>query len=133
VRKDSKLSIRNTTKGKPPRLPFELLDTMRKHILGTAYELSVAYVSKEESRRLNKTLRQKDSPTNVLSFSLSKTSGELIMHLPLLKKQAPLFHLSEKKFFIYLLIHGMLHLKGHVHNATMDKEEARLCRKFEVT
>lgn len=133
MRKDEYLSIRNTTKGKPPRLPFELLDTLRKSVLGKTYELSIAYVSQAESRKLNKMHRKKDKPTNILSFSLSKTSGELVIHLPFIRKQAPLFNLSEKKFFLYLLIHGMLHLKGHVHGATMEKEEVRLCRKFEVT
>ncbi len=121
------LSITNKTKGKLPRLPFVRL---KEAILGKTYSLSVAIVPPRESHRLNLTYRKKDKPTNVLSFPLAKHSGELVLDITTARKQAPDFEMSEQKFLTYLVIHGMLHLKGYDHGSTMEKEERKFLRKF---
>jgi ssRNA-specific RNase YbeY (16S rRNA maturation enzyme) len=58
--------------------------------------------------------------SNVLAFPLSKTSGEI-----LICKAAAKPYTVE-----YLFIHGLLHLKGHKHSATMEREENRLLKQF---
>lgn len=122
-----KLSIRRTTKGKLPRLPFvQLKDT----ILGKRYELSIAFVSPAESRAINLRMRGKDKPTNVLSFSLSEKSGEIILNLSEAAKGAKKFDRTKESFLGFLVIHGMLHLKGMEHGSTMEAEEKKFCAKF---
>jgi probable rRNA maturation factor len=118
----SNLSVINNTKGKLPSLPFSAL---KDEILGKSYELSVAYINEKESRALNKKWRGKDKPTNVLSFALSKNSGELVLCPAIVKKEAKNFDRTFPKFLGFLVIHGMLHLKGMAHGSIMEKAELK--------
>ncbi len=121
------IDIINKTNGKLPRLPFA---RMKEAILGSKYSLSVALVTPRESHRLNLTYRQKDKPTNVLSFPLDKRSGELVLDLATSRKGAKDFDMTPEKFLVFLVIHGMLHLKGYDHGSTMEKEERKFLKKF---
>lgn len=118
-------SIPVETKGKLPRLPFSRL---KDAILGPSYELSVASVSASVSQKLNAHYRGKNNPTNILSFPLTKTSGELILHLPTARKEYKNFGMTYDDFLLYLVIHGMLHLKGMEHGGIMERAE----RKFGI-
>ncbi len=120
-------TIINKTKGKLPRLPF---DSIKTAILGKDYELSVACLGARAMRALNHTHREKDKTTNILSFELSKNSGEIILELAQTKKDAPLFDMSYTQFSKFLFIHGCLHLKGMQHSSTMEKEEKKFLKKF---
>ena len=104
-------------------IPFNRL---KNTVLGKRYELSLVFADKNLSRKLNKTYRKKDQPTNVLSFSLSKMVGEIFIDLETVKKEAEKFEMSFQKFVTFLFIHGLLHLKGMRHGDTMEKKELRL-------
>ncbi|MCX6756395.1 MAG: rRNA maturation RNase YbeY [Candidatus Nomurabacteria bacterium] len=119
--------ISNKTKGKLPRLPFVV---MKNKILGEDYELSVVCVSKKESQRLNKQWRDKDYPTNILSFPLTESSGEIVLQLDIVKRDAPNFDMNYTNFLKFLVIHGCLHLKGFEHGSTMEKEEKKYLKIF---
>lgn len=121
------LSITNTTNGKLPRLPFARL---KDAILGTKYSLSVAIVTPRQSHKLNLTHRGKDNPTNVLSFPYEKNSGELVLDIATSRKDASNFDMTQSKFLLFLVIHGMLHLKGFDHGSTMEREERKFLKKF---
>lgn len=129
---DSKVSIINKTKGKLPSLPFATYTQMKNSILGKKYDLSIAFVGTAESRKLNRTMRGKDKSTNILSFELSKNSGELVINLAAVKADAPKFGQKVLPFFKFLLIHGMLHLNGMQHGSTMEGMEAKFKKKFGV-
>ena len=120
-----RVSLTNKTNGKLPRLPFLMLT---RRVLGSTYELSVAFISDGESRRINKALRGKNKPGNVLSFPFSKTSGEILIAPSHAKKEASLYGHTYRKHLAYLFIHGLLHLKGLPHGATMEAEEKRLLK-----
>ena len=120
-------TITNTTKGKLPRLPFV---SIKDKVLGPRYELGVRFLSAAKQRELNRTYRSKDSTTNILSFPLSKTSGDITFDLVQAKKDAPLFDMSYSQFLKYLFIHGLLHLKGFQHSSTMEKEEKKYLKMF---
>lgn len=124
---DNNFSIRNLGKGKPPRLPFS---DIKKEVLGEKYELSVIFAPKKMAQELNKAHREKDYVPNVLSFPLSKTSGEIFINLETVKKEAPLFEQTYTKFLGFIFIHGLLHLKGMDHGSTMEKYEKKFCKKF---
>ena len=125
--KESQIQITNKTNGKLPRLPFSKL---KEAILGKKYELSFAVVTPKESHRLNLTYRQKDKPTNVLSFPLTKNSGELVLDIKTASADAVNFDMPVKKFLLFLVIHGMLHLKGFDHGSTMEKQEKKFLKIF---
>lgn len=129
------LSIINKTSVAIPRLFF---DELRDEILGEDYSLSIAYVTPKESQTINNNYRGKDHPTNVLSFPLNKKSGEILICPSVLKKE-----IADKKFdknfpelVVFLVIHGMLHLKGMTHSsrierARMEKKEAFYSNKYD--
>ncbi len=126
MQKESDIVI-NKTKGKPPRLPFV---SIKNAILGKSYELSVVIAPKALSRKLNSQYRNKDYPTNILSFSLNKESGEIILQCDIARKDAPNFDMSYTQFMKFLFIHGCLHLKGMQHSSTMEKAERKFLKKF---
>ena len=114
-------------KGVLPPLPYQ---KMKEAILGKRYELSIIFCSPEESKKLNETYRDKDYATNVLSFPLDKEEGEIYLSLSTARKDATKFDMSYQKFLHLLMIHGMLHLKGHDHGSTMEGLEHSYLSKF---
>lgn len=81
-------------------------------------------------RKLNKQFRDKDYATNILSFPLTESSGEIVINLKKVRKDAKEFERSYENFLAYLLIHGMLHLKGYDHGSTMEKLEDTYLESF---
>ncbi len=123
------LSILNKTKGNPLASGLPFVD-IKNTILGKKYDLSLVFIGSTLSRRLNKEYRGKDTPANVLSFPLSKESGEMFIDIREAAKQAPLFEASERKFMGQLFIHGLFHLKGFAHGSRMEKEEEKIRKNF---
>ncbi|MCF7834342.1 MAG: rRNA maturation RNase YbeY [Candidatus Pacebacteria bacterium] len=121
------IDIINKTKGRLPSLPFELL---KKDILGKEYSLSVAFVGEKESQKINYLYREKNNPTNVLSFSLSKNNGELVLCPKKIKSETEKFGKTYSELLLFLVIHGMLHLKGMQHSARMEAEEKKYYEKY---
>ncbi|MEK7538226.1 MAG: rRNA maturation RNase YbeY [Patescibacteria group bacterium] len=123
------LTIRNTTKGKLPRLPFA---RMTEATLGRDYELSFVIVSPKKSRELNRTYRGKDSSTNILSFPLDTKEGEIFLDLAKARKEAPLFERNYSNFIGFLFIHALCHLKGFEHGSTMERQERKIRALFNI-
>lgn len=127
MNQDSTISILNKTKGKLPRLPFVKL---KKTILGEKYDASIVFISPKESHKLNLKYRGKDNPTNVLSFPLTKNSGEIFIDTKTSAKDAHNFDMSNSKFLLFLVIHAMLHLKGYEHSSKMERQEKKFLKIF---
>jgi probable rRNA maturation factor len=109
---------------------------LKNDILGKDYSLSVAYVSVEKSREINKKYRGKNRATSVLSFSLRKNFGELVLCRTVIAKEAKNSGRTLTEWLQFLVIHGMLHLKGMTHGSTIDREnmeraEKKYCEKYE--
>ncbi|MDQ3075559.1 MAG: rRNA maturation RNase YbeY [bacterium] len=125
------ISIVNNTKGKLPSLPFVFI---KNDILSKNYVLSVAFVSEKVSKEINFKYRNKNKPTNILSFSLSKKEGEIILCPSVIKKESKNknknFGKNFKNLLGFLVIHGMLHLKGMEHSAIMEKAETKYDQKY---
>lgn len=117
----------NETKGKLPRLPFLEL---KNAILGKKYELSIVYLNPAKAKKLNAAHRGKDYATDILSFPLSKNSGEIVLCPPVIKKKAPDFDMTVEKYNKFIVIHGMLHLKGYAHGSRMERAEKLFLRRF---
>lgn len=120
-------TIQNKTKGKLPRLPFV---SIKKEILGEDYQLGLTLLTPKEQQKINFQTRGKNETTNILSFVLTKKTGEIIVDPIKIKKDAPLFNMSYTQFFKFLFIHGCLHLKGFEHSSKMDKLEQKYLKIF---
>ena len=103
---------------------------LKKDILGKDYSLSIAYVSEKKSREINKKYRKKNKPTNVLSFPLRKNEGELVLCKPVIKREAKKLGKNFDKWLGFLVIHGMLHLKGMRHGSIMERRELKYDQKY---
>ena len=113
--------------GPIPVVPFLRI---KETLIGKEYDLTIVFCSPEESRLRNKTYRDKDYATNILSFPLEKNSGEIYICLSVARRDAKKFDLSYQKFLHLLVIHGILHLKGHAHGSTMEALEEQHLKRF---
>ena len=120
------LDIRNMTRQKTVAFPFA---SVHKHIL-PQWEVSLAFVGTERAQNMNKALRNKDYIPNVLSYETGKNSGEIVICLLEARRQAPEYDMTYTQFIGFLFIHGLLHLKGEQHGATMEKQERLLLKRF---
>ena len=123
------LSITNTTKGKLPSLPFA---KMAEAVLGNEYDCSLVVVSSKKSRELNRVYRKKDNSTNILSFPLDENEGEIFLDLKKSQMDSVLFDRSYANFIGFLFIHGLFHLKGHIHGTKMENAEKKVRAIFKI-
>lgn len=122
----STLDIRNFTRSKAPAFPFA--KALERVLPG--WELSLVFAGETRAQALNIELRGKDYVPNVLSYATGKKSGEIIICPAVARRQAPSYGLSHVAMVGFLFIHGMLHLKGMRHGATMDKKERETLSQF---
>jgi len=93
-------------------------------------EVCIRIVSSQESQQLNRTYRDKDKPTNVLSFPFEVPEGvplnligDLVICAEVVTKEAceqnkPIFD-----HWAHMVVHGCLHLIGFDHINDADAEE----------
>jgi probable rRNA maturation factor len=98
-------------------------------------EVSVTFVSNERIHEINREFRDKDAPTDVISFAmeelgegeiqligdlLPRVLGDIIISIPKAEEQAKEYGHSFIRELGFLSVHGFLHLLGYDH---MEKEE----------
>ncbi len=113
-------------------------------------EISLFLVSAEEIQEINRSYRQIDAPTDVLSFPMmdyrmagdfsdleqeednfnpdtgEALLGDIVLCTDKVKDQAKSYGHSEKREFAFLILHSMLHLFGYDH---MTPEEAAVMER----
>ncbi len=129
MNKKENFNITNKTQANIPNVDFFGL---KNTALGEDYSLSLVFIDEKESKRLNETYRNKNKPTNVLSFPLDKKSGEIFITLAVAKKEAKNFERGFTNFVAFLFIHALCHLKGYDHGSTMERAEQKLRKQFLV-
>lgn len=100
-------------------------------------ELTIRFVDEEEIATLNKNYRNKDAPTNVLSFpfelpvpipDLEYFLGDIIICPSVIERES----IAQEKSFLnhltHITIHGMLHLLGYDH---IEEGEAEIMENLE--
>ncbi|MGI6524649.1 MAG: rRNA maturation RNase YbeY [Bdellovibrionota bacterium] len=107
-----------------------------------ANEVGVVFTDDREIRRLNKIYRNKNKPTDVLSFSQLEgedgldfeggSLGDIVISLDTALNQAVKFKVTPEQEVLRLLMHGMLHLLGYDH-VDVPKEEGKKMRALEDT
>lgn len=110
------------------------------HALGPAdAEVGILVVNDRRMRVLNRTFRDHDRPTDVLSFPLQLALrprshagpvllGDIVISAETARRQAHDQGVPLRRELARLLIHGMLHLLGHDHELP---DEARRMRRVE--
>ncbi len=119
----------NKTKTKLPSLAFV---DMKNYALGPDYELSLVFVTEKEMHEINLKTRQKDKPTNILSFPLDEHSGEIFICPDYAFKEAADFERTPENYLAFLFIHGLIHLKGLDHGSKMENEELKVRKQFGI-
>ncbi|PKH86787.1 rRNA maturation RNase YbeY [Colwellia sp. Bg11-28] len=101
------------------------------------FELTIRLVNNEESQQLNKQYRDKDKPTNVLSFPFEVPDGielnllgDLIICIEVMKQEAQEQNKALFEHWAHLVIHGCLHLVGFDH---ISDTEALEMESIEIT
>jgi len=92
-------------------------------------ELSIALVSDAQIKRLNKLYRNKDRPTDVLSFPIGEKVedwlilGDIVISVDTAKRQAQELGHSLEEELKRLLVHGLVHLLGYDHELGGEEEK----------
>jgi probable rRNA maturation factor len=92
-------------------------------------ELSIALVSDVQIKRLNKLYRNKDKPTDVLSFPIGEKVedwlilGDIVISVDTAKRQAQELGHSLEEELKRLLVHGLVHLLGYDHELGGEEEK----------
>jgi len=104
-------------------------------------EVVVRLVDEAESAELNETYRQKNGPTNVLSFPFEKpeglpedalssdTLGDLVICAPVVLKEAAEQGKKVTEHWAHMVIHGCLHLQGYDH---INNDDAQVMELLEI-
>jgi probable rRNA maturation factor len=123
------ISINQKQEKEISHLPFLQL---KNDILGRDYSLSISFVTPKVAQSLNKKHRGMTYVPNTLSFPYSESSGEAILQLETIYSQAPEFEMDKRTYLLFILIHSLLHLKGHDHGGKMDKLEQKYLSKYSL-
>lgn len=93
------------------------------------WDITLRVVDEAESQSLNRDYRNKDYPTNVLSFPADVPAelnisllGDLVICAPVVAREAREQAKPLKAHWAHLCIHGALHLLGYDHDTDADAE-----------
>jgi len=113
----------------------KIIETTLRHVCYKEdCEIGVACVDLAESQQLNLQYREKDKPTNVLSFPSDIPEevlpmldalplGDLVICIPVVLQEALEQKKTAQNHFAHLLVHGVLHLLGYDHETSNEDAE----------
>ena len=114
-------------------------------------EVSVSFISNDEIRALNQQYREKDAPTDVLSFPLGENGswdknedtgaymlGDIVISAEKAFEQAQLYGHTIQREIGFLTVHSMFHLLGYDHMepdeaAVMEAKQAKALEDLGIT
>lgn len=101
-------------------------------------EVSVTFVDNEAIHEINRQYRDKDQPTDVISFAMEELGegevqiigegmprilGDIIISTDRTKEQAEQYGHSFERELGFLAVHGFLHLLGYDHMTEVDEKQ----------
>ncbi|WP_309089823.1 rRNA maturation RNase YbeY [Domibacillus sp.] len=121
------------------KLAEELLQlAAEKEAVPDGSEVSVTFVTNGRIQEINRDYRDKDAPTDVISFALEEMGedevtitgtdmprilGDIIISIDRAKEQAEEYGHSFERELGFLTVHGFLHLLGYDHMNKQDEKE----------
>ena len=111
---------------------------LRRYALAASlpgFQVTLRLVGAGEGRLLNGAFRKRNYATNVLSFRYDRLHGDVVLCHPLIRREAQAQRKSLAAHYAHLIVHGMLHLRGHDHlrkndAARMERMEIRILRRL---
>ena len=108
---------------------YILKDEYKEEFDKNEYYLSLLITTHAQIQEINREYRQKDTPTDVISFAYNETEnfgamnmlGDIVISIERVKEQSSEYRHSDEREFYYVLCHGMLHLLGYDHIEEKDK------------
>jgi probable rRNA maturation factor len=116
-------------------LPRHSVTRWIRHALGSDAEITVRIVDAEEGQALNRSYRQKDYATNVLTFDYTQAplvTADLVLCAPVVAKEARDNHKTLKNHYAHLLVHGVLHAQGWDHETGERDAVAMEAREVQI-
>ncbi|MET0959272.1 MAG: rRNA maturation RNase YbeY [Psychrobacillus psychrotolerans] len=101
-------------------------------------EVSITFVTNEAIQEINKTYRNKDMATDVISFAMEEMGegeveiinadiptllGDIIISVQRATEQAETYQHSFERELCFLAVHGFLHLLGYDHGTEQQEKE----------
>ncbi|MGX9135314.1 rRNA maturation RNase YbeY [Rummeliibacillus sp. JY-2-4R] len=128
--------------GKVKESDIELVEGLLQHAakvesIEDGTEISITFVTNEAIHEINREYRQKDAPTDVISFALEEIGegetpiiakgmprilGDVIISIDRTKEQADEYGHSFERELGFLAVHGFLHLLGYDHMVPEDEK-----------
>ncbi|MBF0186606.1 MAG: rRNA maturation RNase YbeY [Magnetococcales bacterium] len=123
-------------------------DRFHERLRSVAVEISVVFENATTLQQLNARYRQKESPTNILTFAswddesfppipnsstsmLSEPLGDLVIAVGVVQRESRELGISLEEHLSHLLVHGVLHLLGYDHER--GEEEAERQESMEIS
>ncbi|WP_122901082.1 rRNA maturation RNase YbeY [Acinetobacter sp. B51(2017)] len=122
----------------------KVVETTLRHIeTQSDCEIGIACVDYAASHQLNLEYRQKDKPTNVLSFPSDLPDemaavldtfpiGDLVICIPVVLCEALEQNKAPLEHFTHMLVHGTLHLMGYDHETSDEDAEEMEALEIEI-
>ena len=121
---------------------MELVEKLLQHAaqvenIEQGSEVSISFVTNEAIHEINREYRDKDQPTDVISFALEELGegevqivgegiprilGDIIISIDRTKEQAEQYGHSFERELGFLAVHGFLHLLGYDHMNEADEK-----------
>ena len=133
------------------RIAYEQTVAASRIVAASDLAVTLRVVSPGESRRLNRTWRGKNKPTNVLSFPALAFDGhapdawrhpdepallgDVAICAAVVAREAREQHKPLRAHWAHMVVHGILHLLGYDHERNrdaqiMEAQETRLLKQF---
>lgn len=104
---------------------------LARHAVAPCSELTIRLVESDESQSLNREYRDKDKPTNVLSFPFEAPPGldefsllgDLVICHAVVEREAAEQGKTLVNHYAHMVVHGTLHLLGYDHIEDAEAEE----------
>ena len=114
------------------------INSVLKFLDSADSEVSILIVDDEEIAEINHQYLDRNWPTNVIAFSMREGDfgeinphvlGDIIISVDTALRDARQGGLSFEDEFVYLIIHGLLHLLGYDHETS--EEDAKIMQEKE--
>lgn len=106
--------------------------------LGSDARVTIRIVGRAEGRLLNRSYRNRDYATNVLTFVFRDRppyEGDIALCAPVITREARAQRKTAAAHYAHMVVHGLLHLQGYDHEndadaGRMERREKTLLSRF---
>ena len=121
------------------KVDVEELESISNRLTNRDIELII--VNNSHIQEINREFRDKDNPTDVLSFPIEGIGdilplGSIIISIDFVIEKAKEYGHANREELLLLFIHGLLHLLGYDHeidNGEMREKEEEIIRGFSLS